>query len=58
MFMASAFLGYDGESPTYRSLAYEMADRLRIEERIAESEDDTEKRAYSTAIWGIYCCEK
>ncbi|UPX11811.1 uncharacterized protein EKO05_0002399 [Ascochyta rabiei] len=57
MFMASAFLSRDGAAPIYRSLGYDMIDRLMIEEKIASTTDEQEKKAYSTAVWGIYCLE-
>ncbi|XPS70319.1 hypothetical protein M3J09_002544 [Ascochyta lentis] len=57
MFMASAFLSRDGAAPIYRSLGYDMIDRLRIEDKIASTTDEREKNAYSTAVWGAYCLE-
>lgn len=58
LFMASAFLNRDGAAPVYRNLAYDMTDRLRIDEKILLTTDELEKNAYSTAVWGVYCCEK
>ena len=58
LFMASAFLSRDGAAPVYRTLGYEMMDRLQIEEKVLSTTDEQEAKAYSTAIWGVYCCEK
>jgi hypothetical protein len=58
LFMASAFLSRDGAAPIYRVLGYEMMDRLRIQTKIADTNDEHEKKAYCTAMWGTYCCEK
>jgi hypothetical protein len=57
LFMASAFLDQDGAAPFYRSLGYDMIDRLRLEERVMFTEDEQEKEAYCIAAWGVYCCE-
>lgn len=58
LFMASAFLSRDGAAPIYRNLGYDMIDRLRIEEKLSFTADEQEANAYSTAVWGVYCCEK
>lgn len=58
LFMASAFLSRDGAAPLYRSLAYDMLDRLRIKDKILSTTDEQEKKAYSTTVWGIYCLDK
>lgn len=57
-FMASAFLSRDGVAPIYRNLGYDMMDRLRIDTKLSATTDEREIKAYSTAVWGIYCCEK
>ena len=57
LFMASAFLSRDGAAPIYRTLAYNMIDRLRLEDKVPITEDEKEKTAYCTAAWGFYCCE-
>lgn len=56
--MASAFLSRDGAAPIYRNLSYDMIDRLRIEENLSITTDEQEANAFSTAVWGVYCCEK
>lgn len=58
LFMASAFLSRDGAAPIYRTLGYDMIDRLRIPDKIRSTTDEQEKEAYSTALWGTYCLEK
>lgn len=58
LFMASAFLSRDGAAPIYRTLGYEMMDRLRMQDRILSATDEQEKTAYSIAIWGTYCLER
>jgi hypothetical protein len=58
MFAASAFLDCDDTLSDYRSLAYRMLDSLHVEEKIAASQNQDEKRAYSKAVWGVYCFEK
>ena len=58
MFAASAFLNRDDAASNYRSQAYAMLDCLRIDEKIVNGQDEDEKRAYSTAAWGVYCFEK
>jgi hypothetical protein len=58
MFAASAFFDCNDTLSDYRSLAYNMLDRLRIEEKITADQTQDEKRAYSKAVWGVYCFEK
>jgi hypothetical protein len=35
-----------------------MLDRLHIEENVVAYQAQDEKRAYSMALWGVYCFEK
>jgi hypothetical protein len=58
MFAASTFFDCNDTLPDYGSLAYSMLDRLHIEENITADQARDEKRAYSMAIWGVYCFEK
>jgi hypothetical protein len=58
MFAASAFFDCDDALSGYRSLAYSMLDRLHIEANVAAEQAQDEKRAYSVAMWGVYCFEK
>ncbi|KAF3038471.1 hypothetical protein E8E12_003605 [Didymella heteroderae] len=57
LFMASAFLSRDGAAASYRNLGYDMIDRLQIDNKFSTTTDEAEIKAYSTALWGIYCCE-
>jgi hypothetical protein len=58
MFAASAFFDCNDTLSDYPSLAYSMLDRLHIEGNVAVNQVQDEKRAYSMAMWGVYCFEK
>jgi hypothetical protein len=58
MFTANAFFDCNDTQSDYRSLAYSMLDSLHIEEEITTGQAQEEKKAYSMAVWGVYCFEK
>jgi hypothetical protein len=62
MFAYSIAMGKDRAGLIFRHTAYDMLNRLRLEDGFFgvnnTKYDYKERRAYSRALWGIYCFER
>lgn len=62
MFAYNVAMGKDRAGLVFRYTAYDMLNHLRLENAFSgvtnTNYDYKERRAYSRALWGIYCFER